>query len=321
MVVLSMALAGCTDSGAPANPNQTDDPIVDPRFDETTGAILGTALNEELSPVAGAQVGLRAAGTTETLATTTTNKDGAFGFSNIAPGSYDVLVQALGYSSQAKRAEVVVGKAVEVGFQMIAVAATDIPYSVTKGPIPGRIFCGFATGVISGPCKILGFSGALSGVEGQWQSAVGGEQNIFPFKGAISGNKTNEKDVFTELLVEIVWQETTSSSRWLSASIEDAPAVNRNLSEPLYASARGESPIRMSITAGVKNDTGNTAIPVGHGGFLVGVFPSVDPDSPREPATNRRVGASAWLDQRFDIWFTIFYNGPAEPGFTALPDM
>jgi hypothetical protein len=67
-----------------------------PSSPSTTGTIVGTVQDDAFSPVVGATVRLRNSGGTSNLRTDVTDANGAYSFSNLDPGDYDVNVAVPG---------------------------------------------------------------------------------------------------------------------------------------------------------------------------------------------------------------------------------
>lgn len=305
--MVSMVLAGCASGGDVA---PVDDGPDGPTVTEDTGAIDGIVLSEDLLPIKGATVALKS----NLSDTRTTGADGKFSFSNVPPGEDFVLVSKLGFADSQQRVEIVAGEVTTIEFRLPAQVAEGVPYRITFGPIPGRFFCGFSVeGALSGPCKIIAFSDSSNPVEQSWQDVSDGEENIFEFREAIKNNRSTESDTLSSLLVEVTWEPVAASANILQMTLEDVPESEgaRNLSEPLYSRAEGPAPLRLEIEPGVKDPSGEIAMPVGQEGFLVGVFPGATEDNPM----------TIYTSQNFEVWITLAYNGPLPSEFTALGDV
>jgi len=80
LIIAAIALTGIGCSGdSPSSPS-------------TTGTIIGSVEDDVFSSVAGATVRLRNRGATNNLRTDVTDANGAFSFSNVQPGDYDVNI-------------------------------------------------------------------------------------------------------------------------------------------------------------------------------------------------------------------------------------
>lgn len=72
--------------------------VVAPGWSQQLGRLLGNAVDQTGSAIPGAAVNLYIAGGASPIATATTNADGAFVFPGIQPVTYDVAVEASGFS-------------------------------------------------------------------------------------------------------------------------------------------------------------------------------------------------------------------------------
>lgn len=121
-ILAAASLAGCVGSEtapAGAGPLATAD---EPAFGADTGALTGIVLTEELQPIAGALVALA-----DSELQGTTAVDGRFTFSNLAPGPYRLLVQALGFQGVARNVDVAAGSAADVQVTLAKLAVVE-PY-------------------------------------------------------------------------------------------------------------------------------------------------------------------------------------------------
>lgn len=322
---LLLLLSGCMGGGA--GPTATGPTA--PTFSHDTGAIEGLVLNDEQIPLAGAQVGVQGPEARQT----STDESGRFVFSNLKPGEYTVLVNALGYKVDTRKAVVVPGEPTPLSFTLTSIPIAGLPYKKVHGPLPGKFFCGFSA-LVAGPCKIIGFSDPNNPLEQQWNSLSGRENNLFEFRDIHKNNRSHPDDEFSQAVVEISWSSTNPSARWLQATIEDLPSTAgaRNLTEPDWNRTAGVSPLRMGLKPGMRSYDGKWSVPDPIRGFLVGVFPVADPANPKTPSdvpcpssapvclANRTIGASAYTEQKFEVWITLFYNGDPESKYTALKD-
>lgn len=105
LLLVAVALAGCAD-GAGEPPGGGDPALrdLDLRATEDTGVIRGIVIDASVTPVAGATVTLQGSG-----ASTTTNGNGAFGFSGLEPGSYFLTVEKPGFATVQSSTSVVAG--------------------------------------------------------------------------------------------------------------------------------------------------------------------------------------------------------------------
>lgn len=324
-LALAVLLAGCA-----AKPARTTSPASapEPTVTNDTGAIGGFVLDLAGLPIEGASVFVRGPGTD---LETRSDASGQFAASQLAPGEYQVGAVKLGFAMQQKAVRVNAGDVSRVVLKLGDLAVEGAPYAVLLGPVRGKFFCGWAVGKPGGPCKIIGFADSENPVEQAWSQLSGGENNIFEYRKIIEGNRTLSSDGFGGAVVEVDWKAVSSQSKNLQATVEDLPEEPgaRNLSEPVWASAKGQSPLRMTVLPGQLGAGGEAAMPQDAAGFLIGVFPAVDPASPEIPVNETvpgvasingyRAGASVYTEQPFDVWMTLFYNQAPPAGYTAIP--
>lgn len=132
LVFALLAVSGClsttSESGASPGPAQAT-------FDDTTGAIEGFVGSADLLPLIGAQVGILEAG-----AITTTDQDGRFVLSRLAPGSHEIAVAALGYTPATRSVSVEAGQVTTgISFTLSQVGSFG-PYQIAE--IHKRVFGG-----------------------------------------------------------------------------------------------------------------------------------------------------------------------------------
>jgi hypothetical protein len=87
------------------------------------GSISGKVVDDEMQPVAGAQVAI----IKEDLETVS-DAGGLFTFNELLPGTYDVIAQKLGFEQAARRADVVAGEVTEVTLSLAALVVSAEPY-------------------------------------------------------------------------------------------------------------------------------------------------------------------------------------------------
>jgi hypothetical protein len=126
LLALTIVLSGCT-AGQAADPLVASEaPVASgpAQYDETSGAIEGFVTDEEIAPVVGAIVGLLEL--PENVVQT--DSQGRFAFSNLAPGTYTIAVQKLGYESSADRVDVLAGETATAQI-VLSVLPVETPYA------------------------------------------------------------------------------------------------------------------------------------------------------------------------------------------------
>lgn len=143
-----IVFAGCA---SPSAPSQAE-PVAD--FEQleltataTTGIIRGIVVDDAIRPISAAIVTLNG----EAPQTVTTTNDGAFGFDDLAPGTYFISVSKAGYFDAQQSAEVVAGVAEPPIVKALLARDTSFvaPY-VEAFVLEGYIECGVTTPVIAG---------------------------------------------------------------------------------------------------------------------------------------------------------------------------
>lgn len=112
----AVGLAGCVDSGEPAEPAATTSVNPGPDF----GAIEGQVIDQEQLPVTGAAVVML-----ELSLETTTDEDGLFFFEQVAPGAAKIFFQKLGYESIGKTVQVQAGETTQVEVLLETIQVAD----------------------------------------------------------------------------------------------------------------------------------------------------------------------------------------------------
>lgn len=116
LLVLLVAAAGCVASeGTGATPQNIDAPVAGPAaVNDTTGAIEGLVIDTESVPVAAAIIAL--VGTD--VPQVSTDVAGRFVLNGVPPGSYQLAVAKLGYSSAGKQVDVTAGEVTSATFTL-----------------------------------------------------------------------------------------------------------------------------------------------------------------------------------------------------------
>lgn len=121
---LALVLAGCAGSPAPPSASEsTGEPAGIPAPDTETGAVAGTVVDDESRPIPGARVAV-----VETQTSTTADATGAFTVNGLAPGTYRLIAEALGYQSVARKVDVAAEATANVSFVLAPIALASEAY-------------------------------------------------------------------------------------------------------------------------------------------------------------------------------------------------
>ncbi len=156
-ITASLALAGCA-APTPTGPAD-DDFALDDELEATeeTGVIRGLVVTPSIEPVDGATITLLNMGRS-----TTSNADGAFGFDQLAPGTYFMEVAHDGYNGTQASATVVAGvDRPPVVRVLLTPNPTTQPY-IEALSFTGYLACGIAVVYTSVGCTTNGFLASMT---------------------------------------------------------------------------------------------------------------------------------------------------------------
>lgn len=258
---------------------------------DTTGGLEGQIVDEEQVPVAGASIGVRQVGG-PSQNQTTSSPSGAFSFSSLAPGDYDLLVQAAFFEPARQKVAIAAG---EVTRATVLLKRIPLPAELLVETFPKRGFITCSVGwtittgtYYSNPC----------------QDVLGNDAN-FPVP-------LNPELAFREVVLELVWQPGSPSSgtslRMNLCSQKDdttnyyGPCVAAVGQNPYYRGIAGGPPLVMRQSDLPLATVKQYEVAVGDGGPTTA--------NPRVPFT---------FQQSFDLYMSLCYNQNCTADFTALP--
>ncbi len=210
-LVLSVLIAGCSSSPAPVETE--DDPTGDLGLapTATTGIIRGVVVDEAVRPLEGITVSLPLPNAEPRTAVS--NEKGAFGFDGLAPGTYFMKVEKLGYFPAQQSVEVVAGvESPPIVKIVMQVDAASTPY------VEEHTFAGFIECSVTTP--------------GARFAACAAPNDPLDFLGVYTGNFTNDKFLVIHeidadpwlIQSEMVWdstQEAGGRMRLIMDSVEE----------------------------------------------------------------------------------------------------
>jgi hypothetical protein len=289
-VFLSLALAGCLGGGGEAD-GGPDDPAAPSKpvdQDAAKGQILGIVVTDESQPIRGVEIA-----TTPSEYKATSDEGGHFVIPNVEPGTYTLLANRLGFQSYATKVEVVAGQAVEKTIQLTALAIKE-SYHETF-PFRGVHQCTFSIVVWVSPCDYP-YTAVYYTALGQ---GVNLSQYGAPAEPLANKWRYNTKlDNFTSGIVsELSWQYTSAASQRMMLVVSCAkydPVLDT--CSGWSKDAEGTSPVRLAWT-----------LPKGQDLFMTRVYlPFFD--------------VQVAIDQKFDVYHTVFWGDEPPEKFSALPD-
>ncbi len=300
LVVFTMAavaLAGCTggDGDASGVPNDVSGPA---DVTDDTGGIQGLVLSDEGLPVAGAQVALGTDGDA-----TTTDEQGRFTFSGVAPGSYQLFVQKLGFQTIGRSISVQAGDVTEVEVTVSAIQVAE-PYHLTLNQ-EGLFGCGLSWR----PAVV--YSGvAICGV-------VGGDVDDFLLEFHLEGPMDGWEEASG--VFETEWQSNQAAGRGLSVNWEKLGCSN--VGDSRFVRTQGHNPhhgyVEGDHIESVRDDGCSSSNCDGDDECNIQSRVFSFPDTLGESAP-ADVGIT--IQQRYTNFMTAFFYEPGDVGFTALAD-
>jgi hypothetical protein len=272
MVAVAVLVSGC--ASAPKDSVAAPTPSGSSEF---LGALSGHVVDDELEPVADAQVAL-ASGTFESVRT---DALGAFRLEGLPPGPDTLYVAAIGFEAVAKKVDIVSGETTELSVSLADVA-TDEPFAMLETH-HGFIACG---------------SGA--GLNGSGFTQVG-----------CGANDPNQQFLFNYtfgkglkgILFEMTWSPVQALSRDLVINVEkDGCGVDCN-EDDTFAQLQGCCYLRVPVTIGEMTkpagSLGATDFRADGGRIQTRTFPAFGEDG--SPVT-------IFTQQQFEIRAEYFYK-------------
>lgn len=316
---LVVALAGCAGSDGTKREQTVAPPAV---FDDATGAIQGRVLDDESQPVNGAEVGLLQSGK-GIQQTATSAADGAFSFSNLAPGAYNVLAQRLGFDPASRTVEVVAGSATPVNLVLVAIAiATEYRVVWTK---PGYFDCNWQIippaliGGTAGPCGSFPVVGNVT----QISSLFDNNKRAYEYQA---------KPGLMSVVHELSWKQGSyATGEKLAVTLSYANRTGYHW----FCKRDGGNPLKMEWQRAEElgnKEKGTCVGGTSQYGTTGNEMPTVDFNKDLKlrsfvstgPARSPAGGDFSYFalayQQHFEVTFSLFYHGRAPDGYSALKD-
>jgi carboxypeptidase family protein len=299
LVVLALALAGCSGKGPPAGNGKSGVPLTAPGAtgDADTCSVEGTVLDEEEVPVAGAQVGLLGG----SLEATTTAQDGKFSFSYVPPGTYQLAISKPGYEAGAQSVRCEPGGSVVSVVKIKPIPQPHVGHVARFGPLRGMFGCG------------VGLPGQGNVATMDVCRTAGTEHNAKTEFPIAAGNESATSAVF-----ELEWTATGGfGGKYLRlhypAPVGEVTASTTNVHNVASHYIQGASPLAIRL---VGTDTSKPIYDVNRTSITTEVRMSTsDPASFAQNPTNDQSSLVVY-QQTFAVYAAVFYWGqPVPDGF------
>jgi len=325
-VLLVLALAGCTDQETP-----TDDLTVQaPPADEgdATGSLLVVVVTPDLKPIEGAVVHV------DNLELST-DRTGSARAAGLAPGSRVIEVDKPGFRPARQGIDIVAGEETRSEVKLLPSPAggtgpqEEAPPTDGDGTPEPQVFqevfhyqgyfdCSATYLIITGDCLLV----ADVAVDGAF-GAVNGTPPVRP------GDATSEEFVlefpldfdWRTVVAEMHWNATTLAGERMTFALEPAEAPEDGHAAK-YGRAEGGSPLLVRLEPGVPHENATASadgeepdMPNVQGGEVLRTRSYVQGEFHR-PGGTEFLGVGAAVNQKFDVYVTVFYGGPAPAGYT-----
>jgi hypothetical protein len=329
-MLIAALLPGCVSSEGkaeetPADPNA---PVMEVDPQSEFGLVKGTIVTDEAEPIEGAQVGLA-----KTEFGTTTNAEGLFGIPNVPPGTYTLIVGALGYEAGARNVEVAAGQATQVTISLTSLADPSAVYHEVV-PFTGFFECAMGIYAWVSSCSYPYTAVYLTAHE----HGVNGSQYGVPpdiQKNQHRFNLTIHQGV-GELFAELQWQPASAAANKMQMIVmcgdyqpvwDDCLYPNDLSGDSIrYNSSSGKSPVvvRVDNETFLKKGKGMGKHDLAKNEHIwVMNYVALPFGCVQANADCLTTSYTYWqlaFQQRFYVWDTVFYNSVAPDGYTALSD-
>lgn len=302
LILATAVLSGCIgDSGKGKGPKEGESeevesgpPAGEAQVSATTGAIDGIVVDEAFNPLPGAKATiLDPPGGNSSL----TDADGRFVFSDLAPGSYKIVAERLGYDSKAVSVAVTAGEVSKVTFNLDQLEVQGLATVDT-----------FEEG---------GFIGCGTGIGGPEQTGGASFTACYTDDNVVTDHEFElESDVAT-MVFTLKWSATGgvvgSSLYFELLGVTEGCDTSTGRNCAFYGATEGASPLTMRLDGSTLQNASKEDQPIPANGtvpLLLRVFPY-----------QGDVGqVSLYFQQPYKLYANVFHVDPAPEGFTGLPD-
>lgn len=289
-LVVLLVLAGCAD--APGGPVDVSD---GPAADGDHGSVVGTVVDEEFFPIAGATVGVA-----DLDVQTTTDLEGKYALPAVTAGTQEIQVIALGYQSLSKRVDVAPDARTTVDFVLEALPS-DEPY-----------------------VDVVPHSGLVRSIT--WRIGSSCETVVQPPIGTCLGYQPSSLILYHEtepdwgtMIGELTWEPNSAIFHQRAYMYVTFPNVSDfsgvpDFESPGHFETGGESPQTLRIDRETIRERGHPE--ESHWGETrfraLNNFDDVN--------VSGLAGVSLMLDQPMDMYWSFFYRQTAPDVYSVLPD-
>jgi hypothetical protein len=310
LLALALVLSGCAaSSGAsPASNSRgggSSEVVAAGESIPDAAAISGLVLDDSQLPVAGAIVGIL-----QLSLQAQTDANGAYRFTNIAPGAYTLVAAALGFDSASKRIILEPNAEVSQVFTLVAIRI-EVPYHEINGPYDGFFTCKLGLPTQSAAC------GSILLISFRTDDILWAGDRAFQWYNMTSDN-------YRTVIGELVWtQGTAATSTLLRTSFS-----HERFGSHWFCAAEGASPLQFRFEKQSRSEA-----PVCDTGNQGGQREPVEPEFGKQLVTGFRVpfgrvgtnvphDAPAYLafQQRVTSYVSIFYGETPIDTWHARPD-
>lgn len=244
-----VVLSGCSGGEGGGADGDTSFEDFDVEVTATTGAIRGVVVDERITPIPDATVKLTGSNTEQSA---TTDTEGRFAFSNLAPGTYFLAVSALLHSPSQTSVDVVAGVADPPITKVLLSRLFDQQPFTEQTKIDGFIQCNQA-GIVyaSAPCitDVTGLAGGTANGTVPGCTASGCAPQLRRVLTEQRGFRTSVGPGWQVMLLEMVWEE--SSETFERMGITFSFNETQRPASHWYARSDSTSPLRMEMRVGV----------------------------------------------------------------------
>lgn len=307
VLALTTVFAGCAGSGGKAGATDGPSSVVEASGEPIpdAGALRVQVVDDSVAAIEGADVAI-----VELSLQARTDADGQAVFNNLAPGTYTVAAQKLGYTSVVKKHEVVPNEEATITLNLVAIAIAE-PFPEVLGPFQGYFDCRLGIALQTGACVPLA-------------AANGNDKSAFEF------TMYNETIAWVG---EMKWgQGSFATSQQLRMSF----SYNERDSTHWFCTNTSGSPVRWTYTIeegclaqpycgiGETQGTGGSAPSEPSADLTLLVYVNTPFSCPNAgeptPDTNNLHPVELALQQKFEIWVTQFQGMMPPVDYSALPD-